>query len=228
MSSSPAYTPAELRDLDQVGRLQVWTKKTLATPVFPYVVLSSDRSSIVDEINAMGVKAAVVKQRPGLDALMPLSYAKAPLRVPLTDFMFSDIRAERMQAESPRELPVPLKTRTERLLHSMQSIELIQEHINCGSEGPYLRDFGFSPSVSGTLIEWGYERTLVATFENKTGGSNNHHCWEPRFLMDFCEKHLELFGSADLPENFIQWAECQRQFVDAQRMKEEFVERSRG
>lgn len=98
-----------------------------------------------------------------------------------------------------------LTTKTARLLHSFQSVELRDEHRNYGDEGPYLRDFGFSPVLAARLIAWGETETLVCTFENGRGVSDGCHSWKEAFLLAACDKHLELFGEGDLPQDFLQW-----------------------
>lgn len=102
-------------------------------------------------------------------------------------------------------------TKTARLLHSFQSVELLPEHRNCGDEGPYLREFGFSAAVAAKLIAWGDSQDLVCTFETGSGVSNNCHSWKSEFLLAACDKHLVLFGPGDLPDSFLAWCESLRE-----------------
>ncbi len=97
-------------------------------------------------------------------------------------------------------------TKTARLLHSFQSVELRPEHRNHGDEGPYLRDFGFAPVVAAKLVAWGEREDLVCWFENSAGRSDGRHSWKPEFLIDACTKHLELYGPGDLTDDFIAWS----------------------
>jgi len=116
-------------------------------------------------------------------------------------------------------------TKTKRLLLSFQSIELRFEHYNPGNQGPYLRDFGFAPSVASALIRWGEQHNLVCWFENERGVSSGTHCWEPAFLMDACDAHLERFGPADLTEEFVQWCRQTREREDNLRTTKQIADR---
>lgn len=100
-------------------------------------------------------------------------------------------------------------TKTQRLLKSFQSVELLDVHRNYGDETPALRDFGVAPSVATALIRWGEEHDLVCTFENAAGHSNNAYSWKPEFLAAAVRKHIELFGDegkADIPEKLLIYA----------------------
>lgn len=97
-------------------------------------------------------------------------------------------------------------TKTQRLLQSFAAVELLPEHRNWGDETPALRDFGFAPSIATALIRWGEQHSLVCTFEDAQGRSNNTYHWKPEFLAAAVSKHLELFGEAgksDLPESLL-------------------------
>lgn len=160
---------------------------------------------------ALGVDGEVGAPVPGEvpKGYSPLYYVNGARRNPLEEVMFADLRRERMALEAPSasaELLATLKTRSMRLLHSFQSTPFRDAHVNHGDQGPFLRDFGFPPSIAGKLIEWGYQQEYVCTFENGEGVSGNEHCWKHQFLADACHHHMALFGSGDLPENFIQWA----------------------
>lgn len=96
-------------------------------------------------------------------------------------------------------------TKTKRLLLSFQGVELRPEHYNHGDQGPYLRDFGFAPAVASALIRWGDPQGLVCWFEDGKGRTDGRHCWKPEFLLEACDEHLERFGPADLPDEFLRW-----------------------
>ena len=100
-------------------------------------------------------------------------------------------------------------TKTQRLLESFQSVELLDVHRNYGDETPALRDFGIAPSIATALIRWGETHDLVCTFENAAGRSNNAYSWKPEFLVAAVRKHIELFGDegkADIPEKLLAYA----------------------
>lgn len=97
-------------------------------------------------------------------------------------------------------------TKTQRLLKSFQSVELLPVHRNFGDETPALRDFGVAPSIATALIRWGERHDLVCTFENAAGRSNNAYSWKPEFLAAAVRKHIELFGDegkVDIPEKLL-------------------------
>lgn len=101
-------------------------------------------------------------------------------------------------------------TKTQRLLRSFQSVELLAVHRNYGDETPALRDFGVAPSVATALIRWGEHHDLVCTFENAAGRSNNAYSWKPEFLAAAVRKHIELFGDegkVDIPEKLLAYAD---------------------
>ena len=113
----------------------------------------------------------------------------------------------------------PLKTKTARLLHSFQSVELQPEHCNYNDETPALRDFGVAPSIATALIRWGERHDLVCRFENAAGISNNAYSWQPAFLVAAVEKHLELFGDAgraDIPQALLEYARNPRAGIPLQ------------
>lgn len=98
------------------------------------------------------------------------------------------------------------KTKTARLLHSFQSVELLPEHLNHGDETPALRDLGVAPSIATALIRWGEHHQLVCTFENGRGRTNNAYSWKPEFLAAAAAKHIEIFGElgiSDLPPKLL-------------------------
>lgn len=100
-------------------------------------------------------------------------------------------------------------TKTQRLLTSFQSVELLDVHRNYGDETPALRDFGVAPSIATALIRWGEQHDLVCTFENAAGRSNNAYSWKPEFLVAAVKKHIEIFGDdgkADIPERLLAYA----------------------
>ena len=101
-------------------------------------------------------------------------------------------------------------TKTQRLLKSFQSVELLAVHRNYGDETPALRDFGVAPSIATALIRWGEQHDLVCTFENAAGRSNNTYSWKPEFLSAAVRKHIEVFGDdgkADIPEKLLAYAD---------------------
>lgn len=114
-----------------------------------------------------------------------------------------------MPGAAKRTGDAPPRNKTERLLRSFQSVELLPEHRNGGNQGPYLRDFGFAPGVVSKLIRWGETEGLVCTFENAGGVSPGSFHWEAAFLVAACKKHRALFGDADLTRDFIDWVEAQ-------------------
>jgi len=100
-------------------------------------------------------------------------------------------------------------TKTQRLLHSFSSVILRPEHCNYNDETPALRDFGMAPSIATALIRWGEQHCLVCTFGNAAGRSNNTYSWQPEFLVDAVNKHIELFGEEgekDIPEKLLLFA----------------------
>lgn len=101
-------------------------------------------------------------------------------------------------------------TKTQRLLKSFQSVDLLDVHRNYGDETPALRDFGVAPSIATALIRWGEKHNLVCTFGSAGGRSNNAYSWKPEFLVAALEKHIELFGDegkADIPEKLLAYAD---------------------
>jgi hypothetical protein len=84
--------------------------------------------------------------------------------------------------------------KTERLLKSFKSVELLPEHRNYGDETPCLRDYGIAGKTATTLIRWGETECLVCTFESARGVSNNTYSWKPQFIKAAVNKHIELFG----------------------------------
>lgn len=107
-------------------------------------------------------------------------------------------------------MPQKQFTKTQRLLESFQSVELLQVHRNYGDETPALRDFGIAPSIATALIRWGEKHDLVCTFENAAGRSNNAYSWKPEFLAAAVRQHIELFGDegkADIPEKLLAYAD---------------------
>ena len=94
-------------------------------------------------------------------------------------------------------------TKTARLLHSFQSVDLLPEHRNYGDETWALRDLGMAPSIATALIRWGEQHDLVCRFENSRGVSNNAYSWQPVFLVAAGRKHIELYGPADLPAGLL-------------------------
>lgn len=210
MTTETQFSPEQLRALDAANRLQVWIKPRDGVHGYPYLVMSECGQLIEAELNACGESAAIVQRGAAPDRrIRPFSFAPGVHRAPLTEYMFAEERAERMREERPAAAQLAktlLKTRTDRLLHSFASTTPRPEHINHGDEGPYLRDLGLPSAIASKLVAWGEARCMVCTFEDGNGNSRNQHCWRPEFLAEACEKHLELFGSADLPEEFIQWA----------------------
>ncbi len=100
-------------------------------------------------------------------------------------------------------------TKTQRLLISFSSVELLDVHRNYGDETPALRDFGIAPSIATALIRWGEKHDLVCKFENANGKSNNAYSWKPEFLVAAVKKHIELYGEEgkkDLPESILKYA----------------------
>lgn len=100
-------------------------------------------------------------------------------------------------------------TKTQRLLQSFAAVKLLPEHCNYGDETPALRDFGIAPSIATALIRWGEQHSLVCTFENAQGRSNNAYSWQPAFLVAAVNQHLQLFGETgklDLPEKLLSYA----------------------
>ena len=87
-------------------------------------------------------------------------------------------------------------TKSQRLLHSFQSVELLPEHCNYGDETPTLRDFGVAGQIANKLIAYGESKSLVCTFEQEDGRTPNRHHWKVEFLKAATEKHLALFGEA--------------------------------
>lgn len=99
-------------------------------------------------------------------------------------------------------------TKTARLLHSFKSVDLKLEHRNYGDQTPALRDFGFAPSIATALIRWGETESLVCTFEDSRGRGRNAYSWQPAFLRDAVQKHLEIFGElgrGDIPDQLHQY-----------------------
>ena len=92
-------------------------------------------------------------------------------------------------------IPVP-KTKTERLLASFASVELLPEHYNHGDQTRWLRHYGVATSVASKLIKWGDQIGLVCTFENRVGVYSGAYSWKDEFLRAAVLKHLELFGEA--------------------------------
>lgn len=219
-------TTGPVLDSDEVNRLlesdfvAVWVQRGMGAPGFPYVLLDRPLDYTQDEpgelsllILQMNARGEVLDQHPTPARMADLLWfdaAAITLRSPLREFARKNVRAKRLSEEVPvasrlgREV---LRTKAARLRHSFMSVELRSEHYQRGDEGPYLRDMGFSPVVAAQLVAWGDQNQLVSTFENSRGVSDGRHCWMPEFLADACLKHIELFGSADLPEEFVCWAE---------------------
>lgn len=84
--------------------------------------------------------------------------------------------------------------KTERLLKSFKSVELLPEHRNYGDQTYSLRDYGISGKLATTLIRFGESESLVCTFENERGISSNTYSWKPEFIEAAVKKHIELFG----------------------------------
>jgi len=213
-------------DSEEVNRLlesdfvAVWEKRGMGAPGFPYVLLDRPLSYTGDDsgdvrllILQMNARGEVLDRNPTPARRADLLWFDAAvitLRSPLREFARKNLRAKRLADETPiasrlgREV---LKTKAARLRHSFMSVELRNEHYQRGDEGPYLRDMGFSPVVAAQLVAWGDQNQLVSTFENSRGVSDGRHSWMPEFLADACLKHIELFGSSDLPEEFVCWTE---------------------
>lgn len=212
-------------DSDEVNRLleadlvAVWLRRGMGTPGFPYVVLDRPLGvtiegpgevRLIQQMNARGHILEAQPTQAKTSDLLWFDSGAITLRSPLREFARKNVRADRLAQETPvasrlgREV---LKTKAARLRHSFMSLELRDEHFQRGDEGPYLRDMGFSAAVAAQLVAWGEQNELVCTFENSRGVSDGRHCWMPEFLADACLKHIELFGSADLPEEFVCWSE---------------------
>lgn len=109
-------------------------------------------------------------------------------------------------------------TKTQRLLTSFQSVDILPEHRNSGHEGPALRDFGFGSSVATALIRWGEQHDLVCTFETSSGRSNNAYSWMEDFLEAAVAKHLEIFGEVgqqDLPQKMVDYLEAHAAYKES-------------
>ena len=87
-------------------------------------------------------------------------------------------------------------TKSQRLLHSFQRVELLPEHYNYGDETPTLRDFGVAGQIANKLIAYGESKSLVCTFEQEDGKTPNRHHWRVEFLRAAIQKHMEIFGEA--------------------------------
>jgi len=101
-----------------------------------------------------------------------------------------------------------MTTKTQRFLHSFKAVQLKPEHRNNGDETFALRDYGMAPSIATALIRWGETESLVCTFENSSGRSNNTYSWKPEFIRDAVHKHIEIFGEqglGDLPPGMLQY-----------------------
>lgn len=99
------------------------------------------------------------------------------------------------------------KNKTERFLHSFQSVELLPEHRNWGNQYPTLRDYGISGQIATKLIRWGETEELVCTFTDSKGVGPNAYSWMPAFIKAAAKKHVELFGElgkSELPQAMLE------------------------